>query len=146
MTRIQMAAAHPTYVLPSEVTDDGWYAPGKETDGECRARAKRPGARAGDSVGTQGQPQHVGRRALRLHPAFLDAFSWPETTGSSPVAAPPPSRGDAEQATGVAFMKVNRRHVARPTGAAGVPSRPWATVASAFACHFFRACYVVVAR
>ena len=42
MTRAQMAAAHPTYVLPSEVTDDGWYrGPGKETDDECRARAKR---------------------------------------------------------------------------------------------------------
>ena len=44
LTRSEMAARHPTYLLPDEVTEDGWYAPptpgsGKETDDECRDRA-----------------------------------------------------------------------------------------------------------
>ncbi|KAK7242856.1 hypothetical protein SO694_00015411 [Aureococcus anophagefferens] len=44
LTRSEMAARHPTYALPDEVTEDGWYAPptpgsGKETDDECRDRA-----------------------------------------------------------------------------------------------------------
>ena len=42
MTRAEMQAAHPTYVLPDAVDATGWYrGPGKETDDECRARAKR---------------------------------------------------------------------------------------------------------
>ena len=42
MTRAEMQAAHPTYVLPDAVDATGWYrGPGKESDDECRARAKR---------------------------------------------------------------------------------------------------------
>ena len=42
MTRAEMQAAHPTYVLPDAVDATGWYrGPGKETDDECRARVKR---------------------------------------------------------------------------------------------------------
>ena len=83
MTRIQMAAAHPTYVLPSEVTDDGWYrGPGKETDDECRARAKRVLERVRATASGLKDSRNVLVVAhYDFISAFLDAILVPETTG-----------------------------------------------------------------
>ena len=40
LTRAEMAASFPTFALPPEVGDSGWYVgPGRETNGECRSRA-----------------------------------------------------------------------------------------------------------
>ena len=113
MTRIQMAAAHPTYVLPSEVTDDGWYrGPGKESDDECRARAKRVLERVRATASGLKDSRNVLVVAhYDFISAFLDAVLVPETTGefarwrhhNTAVTVL-----DVEQATGdVAFMKVN---------------------------------------
>ena len=66
MTRAQMAAAHPTYVLPSEVTDEGWYrGPGKETDDECRARAKRVLERVPACVESTRKPHAIEQTQLQ---------------------------------------------------------------------------------
>ena len=113
MTRAQMAAAHPTYVLPSEVTDDGWYrGPGKESDDECRARAKRVLERVRATASGLKDSRNVLVVAhYDFISAFLDAVLVPETTGefarwrhhNTAVTVL-----DIEQATGeVAFMKVN---------------------------------------
>ena len=41
LTRAEMAERFPTYTLPPEVTDQGWYrGAGKETTAECRTRAR----------------------------------------------------------------------------------------------------------
>ena len=83
MTRDEMLAAHPTYVLPDDVTDAGWYlGPGRESDEACRARAKRVlarvrgGARALDAPKTIVAVVHYDFIA-----ALLDAATAPETTG-----------------------------------------------------------------
>jgi 2,3-bisphosphoglycerate-dependent phosphoglycerate mutase len=41
LTRQQMAAHFPTYVLPAEVTDEGWWWDGYEHMAQCTARARR---------------------------------------------------------------------------------------------------------
>ena len=113
MTRAQMAAAHPTYVLPSEVTDEGWYrGPGKESDDECRARAKRVLARVRATASGLKDSRNVLVVAhYDFISAFLDAALVPETTGefarwrhhNTAVTVL-----DVEQASGeVAFMKIN---------------------------------------
>lgn len=83
MSRRAMAEAHPTYVLPPEVADEGWYrGAGKETDDECRDRAK--------GVLQDLQAKAAGLDSNRnlmmvVHydfiAAFLDAILVPETTG-----------------------------------------------------------------
>jgi broad specificity phosphatase PhoE len=83
MTRAEMAAAHPTYVLPADVTDEGWYRlPGRESDDECRARAKR----VLEHVRTTAAELEASRNVLVVAhydfiSAFLDAILVPETSG-----------------------------------------------------------------
>ena len=114
MTRAEMQAAHPTYVLPDAVDATGWYrGPGKETDDECRARAKRVLERVRATASAlEGKSRNVLVVAhYDFISAFLDAVLVPETTGefarwrhhNTAVTVL-----DVEQATGdVALMKVN---------------------------------------
>jgi len=114
MTRAEMQAAHPTYVLPDAVDATGWYrGPGKESDDECRARAKRVLERVRATASAlEGKSRNVLVVAhYDFISAFLDAVLVPETTGefarwrhhNTAVTVI-----DIEQATGeVAFMKVN---------------------------------------
>lgn len=83
MTRSEMAAAHPTYELPDQVTESGWYlGPGKETANECRARAARVAQRLiVDAKNLTEDRQLVIVAHYDFICAFLDALVMPETKG-----------------------------------------------------------------
>ena len=83
MTRAEMAAAHPTYVLPADVTDEGWYRlPGRESDDECRARAKRVLERVrATAAELEGSRNVLVVAHYDFISAFLDAILVPETSG-----------------------------------------------------------------
>eukprot|EP00628_Pelagophyceae_sp_CCMP2097_P040969 CAMPEP_0184260624 /NCGR_PEP_ID=MMETSP0977-20130417/13438_1 /TAXON_ID=483370 /ORGANISM="non described non described, Strain CCMP2097" /LENGTH=276 /DNA_ID=CAMNT_0026566289 /DNA_START=48 /DNA_END=878 /DNA_ORIENTATION=+ len=85
LTRNEMAAAHPNYVLPAAVTDKGWYTArsgAKETDDECRDRAKEVATALKDKAALLEGDESI---LLVVHYDFicalLDAFLQPGTTG-----------------------------------------------------------------
>jgi len=83
LTRDEMSAEFPSYVLPDDVTDSGWYrGPGKETDDECRERAKLVAERLRDKAKRLEADEQL---VLVVHydfiNALLDALLLPATTG-----------------------------------------------------------------
>lgn len=84
MTRAEMSALFPSYELPDQVTESGWYTGlGKETDDECRQRAARVAARLKDRAKAITDDYTV---LLVVHydfiNALLDALLVPGTTGA----------------------------------------------------------------
>lgn len=84
MTRTEMSEEFGDYELPEGLSEDGWYrGTGKETDDECRDRAKRFAKDLVDKAATiNGQNQTI---IVVAHYDFicavLDAFIRPDTKG-----------------------------------------------------------------
>ena len=68
MTRAEIAAEHPDYVIPDEVTDAGWWRGGYEDMEACEARAMR----VAETLNGWAQEQPGEHIALVTHGTFLD--------------------------------------------------------------------------